>query len=150
MRTQIAAATQRWITEFVVRERLCPFAQTSALRIVVDEMDVSPQKRVMDFQDDCDRACMAKGLQRGRSSISELLLEHSPTTPLSNLFLVWPHGMDSLEVYLPFIHALVESAGINSGAGGWPEDPQKPAVAFPFHRTFDQLALSSRMHVSTV
>ena len=133
---RVAAATRKWISEFVVRERLCPFAAASDINVVVNtfgkrwtgstwDIDPSRQEHIRH---------MALGVSEAQAEINKLLARRGKTsvggTP--NLFLVWPVGFADFDLYSAFVSTIAAHCGLASGSGG-PEDATAPATAFPFH-----------------
>lgn len=129
--TTIARATRQWIQQFVIRERLCPFAAASDIQIIVDTFSQDADWRI-NAAIDADRRIMLSALDRAQSEVERLLSDRVLSSPTANLFLVWPFGLADMNSFLPFASAVIERADLASGTGG-PEDATKPATAFPFH-----------------
>jgi hypothetical protein len=129
--TTIARATRQWIQQFVIRERLCPFAAASDIQVIVDTFSQDANWQI-NAAIDADRRIMLEGLDRAQSEVERLLTDRVFSSPTANLFLVWPYGLADMNTFLPFASAVIAHADLASGTGG-PEDATKPATAFPFH-----------------
>lgn len=150
LRRSIAASTRRWIDEFVVKEKLCPFAKSSSIRIHVhafaDDHDdallakqMKEQWRLDPLNNPEDAALAMAALGRARSEVDAVIeaAVHDPASSTANLFLVWPAGLGDYSAFAGFAAALGNLARLGSGSGG-PEGDFGRATAFPFHPTLLQ------------
>ena len=132
----IEVATRRWIREFVLAERLCPFAKASRILVRVDAFGSSSSSssswQLDPLQSDEHARLAATGIRAAGAAVHELLHTEVPNHPSSNLFLVWPCGLSDLETFKGFVSALTQQAGLDF-ASVTGEGADAPAVAFPFH-----------------
>jgi hypothetical protein len=71
-------------------------------------------------------------ISRAESEVRRLIDEDTVKDPASNLFLVWPNGLDDLHTYRAIAAAIAQRAQIPL-AGLTGEGSDACAVAFPFH-----------------
>ncbi|KAJ1446608.1 hypothetical protein M885DRAFT_545723 [Pelagophyceae sp. CCMP2097] len=117
-----AAATRQWIREFVVREKLCPFAAPSRVDVYVETWGFSPDdlhkrskaKWALDLG---DSRLVQPALRRARDRIDALFDEpETDDNQQRSLFLVWPVGFQSWPKFDEFSGAVVEASATPS----WP------------------------------
>lgn len=131
----VERATRQWIHRFVIRERLCPFAAASNILIRVDSFDdsaVDDGWRLDPVGSRAHAMLALAAIDRASHAVKSLLEEDVASHSSSNLFLVWPNGLDDLTTYRSFVALLAEQAGLHF-ASVTGEGSDAPAVAFPFH-----------------
>ena len=149
-RRAIEHATRRWINAFVIKERLCPFAAASSIIIQTDAFGNDMLSQRMDDDDwhldplrNHSHAEVAlAAIERADNEVSKLLLEHVESEATSNLFIVWPVGLQRLDTFRSFVALLAQRAGVHF-AGVTGEGADTPAVAFPFHPQADDYKFKS-------
>ena len=137
-RAAIEASTRRWIERFVVREKLCPFAAKSAMRLHVEtfgveEADLLARHRSgWRLTESGNETHVFEGVQRMGRRLEQFLAEDVRADATSNLFLVWPIGLADHADYISFSQMLLSWFRLGDGTGG-PEESDAAAVGFPFH-----------------
>ena len=140
-RQAVEQATRRWIDKFVIKERLCPFAAASRIIIRTDTFGRNklPSQRVDDaswhldpLRDQSHAAIALAAIQRAELEVRTLLEEHVESEASSNLFIVWPVGLQQMATFRSFVALLAQRSGVDF-AGVTGEGADSPAVAFPFH-----------------
>eukprot|EP00978_Attheya_sp_CCMP212_P042832 scaffold268381_cov56-Attheya_sp.AAC.1 len=130
--------TQRWIDEFIVKEKICPFAEASKVIIHVETFGLSPEflrKSVMHgltIKEEPEYVqhfiCCLDNAHHQMEMLKEAeeLRCHNP-----NLFLVWP--VADLESFSSIASLIVEQLDLEDGSSGRISSDPRSYVAFPFH-----------------
>ena len=131
----IEQATRSWIKHFVIRERLCPFAAASRILVRVDPLvnraDKPFKLDLAQSREHADIAMMA--ILRAESEVRHLIDTGARDDASSNLFLVWPNGLDDLQTYKAFASAIAQRTQIPLAGETGEGCHSDAAVAFPFH-----------------
>ena len=137
LRQRIEASTRRWIERFVIREKLCPFAARSSIHVQVElfgdeALFAERQSQRWQLTAGGNERQVIEAVSRMGTRIEHLLKSDVQAEASSNLFLVWPVGLDDHDSFMSFSRMCISWFGLGDGTGG-PEASDVAAVGFPFH-----------------